>query len=297
MSLPLSVIRTKEKTSNDIWAKSIIDRYIVRPHSEMFEKMSLAHFVANYDIVSKTYPDKEIDSSDTEDEDSSNEQLIFPLSDDSGYIKKRRKAAVIRKPHFSLEDEPDKHYYNLIRLYVPHRITDLQFPGFASLSDFYAHGKIDNESVPDIIHEEQSQFENNVDSAYAAWEEVNSNRVDTEGWSAIAPNIEEQRLTDINLAVEQPVHQDPQEENPIPDLAPLDDVRHISGSHDTANMSVENIQPTISEQQLQTILRSLNKKQTALYYYIRDWCIKKSLHEDVDPFYIHLTGGAGNNNV
>lgn len=41
------------------------------------------------------------------------------------------------------------------------------------------------------------------------------------------------------------------------------------------------------------LLRSLNKTQSEIFYFIRDWCLQKTNGAKPQPFHIFVTGGAG----
>lgn len=40
------------------------------------------------------------------------------------------------------------------------------------------------------------------------------------------------------------------------------------------------------------LLRSMNKKQSEIFYWLRDWCLKKVSGKKPKPFHIFVTGGA-----
>lgn len=41
------------------------------------------------------------------------------------------------------------------------------------------------------------------------------------------------------------------------------------------------------------LLRSLNEEQSAIFYYIRQWCLHKLFGQNPEPFRLFITGGAG----
>ncbi|MBN3301915.1 PIF1 helicase, partial [Amia calva] len=56
---------------------------------------------------------------------------------------------------------------------------------------------------------------------------------------------------------------------------------------------VENCQCTISKEDAEYLLRSLNDKQCEIFYKIRQWCLTKSLGDNPEPLRVFVTGGAG----
>ncbi|XP_053089417.1 uncharacterized protein LOC117597159 [Pangasianodon hypophthalmus] len=90
MSLPLSVLQTKDPDSEDVWMSGIMEKYRTRPRTQEFEKMCLADFASNYRIVYGRQTEG---------------RNFHRLLNGMGFVQKRTvgKAAIIRYARFSEE--------------------------------------------------------------------------------------------------------------------------------------------------------------------------------------------------
>ncbi|XP_048020488.1 ATP-dependent DNA helicase PIF1-like isoform X1 [Megalobrama amblycephala] len=57
--------------------------------------------------------------------------------------------------------------------------------------------------------------------------------------------------------------------------------------------TIETSNATMSRDEALCLLRSLNTKQSAIFYKVRKWCLQKLLGENPEPFRLFVTGGAG----
>ncbi len=120
-SLPLKVLTKKNKDSSEIWTANIVDRYLARPNTEMFNNMTLAEFAVDYQkapFVGQGHNAKKQKS----------KKDIYKLRGNMGFIQKRGKRAIFRYYKGNVDKEPDRYYKNLIRLYYPHRKLELMSP-------------------------------------------------------------------------------------------------------------------------------------------------------------------------
>ena len=131
-----------------MYCKNIIDRYAARPQN--LEDMSLAEFAANYTYKRETTHDVTqcendmSEGSDTElqgDNEVPQENSII-LQKGLGYMRKRRKQAIIRWHNFNPEKEPEKHFRSRIMLFMPWREEDKLYGNYISYTDRF-HNEID----------------------------------------------------------------------------------------------------------------------------------------------------------
>ena len=106
MSLPRSVLEFKADDDEDIWMKSLPERYLARPDSEDFHNMCLAEFASEYRIL---YGDQQ---------KSKHAQM---LKNDMGFIQKRSKSqsAIIRYSKFSETHNSEKFYRSQLKVNGP----------------------------------------------------------------------------------------------------------------------------------------------------------------------------------
>ena len=146
--LPFAQLQKLEDNNENVYCKNIIDRYAARPQN--LDDMSLAEFAANYTYKRETTNDvtqckDDISGrSDTElqcNHDISQETVIT-LQLGLGYMRKRKKKAIIRWHNFNLEKEPEKHFRSCIMLFMPWREEDKLRRTYKSYTDRY-HDQID----------------------------------------------------------------------------------------------------------------------------------------------------------
>lgn len=68
LSLPIKVLKSREKGSTDIWCTNIVDRYLARPDGPPFDEMCLAEFCAQFRISAATSSSKERKEPDCDDD-------------------------------------------------------------------------------------------------------------------------------------------------------------------------------------------------------------------------------------
>ena len=146
--LPFTQLQKINDDDENVYCKNIIDRYAARPQN--LEDMSLAEFAANYTYKRETTHDVTqcendmSEGSDTElqgDNEVPQENSII-LQKGLGYMRKRRKQAIIRWHNFNLEKEPEKHFRSCIMLFMPWREEDKLYGNYISYTDRF-HNEID----------------------------------------------------------------------------------------------------------------------------------------------------------
>ncbi|XP_048834537.1 uncharacterized protein LOC125709770 [Brienomyrus brachyistius] len=278
MSLPLNVIRKKAECENEddqgIWMNSITDRYKARPKTEEFTGMCLARFASEYRILSKS-------------QSSCNGSV--ELDRKLGFMKKRTRsdAAVVRYVRFSPTKDPEKYYHSILQLFLPHYMDgQLKPSSFSSYQEFYETGFVrfsDDElhSVKLVVDSNMATFEKESKAIEKAEEDLQLHGAMEDAWSEICPETERERLECLaSKSSATPEMREQRDE--IPDLLP----------RPTRHMFQEN--PCgMSRQEALALLRSLNKKQSEIFYKIRSWCLQKTRGENAEPFHVFISGPGG----
>ncbi|XP_076836836.1 uncharacterized protein LOC143482374 [Brachyhypopomus gauderio] len=277
MSLPLNVIQRKaeclDEDSENIWMNSITDRYKGRPKSKDFEEMCLATFASEYRVLSKS----ETSSPNT-----------VKLDEGLGFVMKRSRTepAVIRYARFSPTKNPAKYYESILQLFLPHySISQLKPPTFQTHQEFYEGGFVkysDNElvSVKAIVDTNMSKFEKEADSIDQAKEDLEVHGPMEDAWAQICPETEQERLECLENKYNDNTNIS-ENSDVIPDLLPKQ------------TFSLDNNKHNLSKDAAMALLRSLNAKQSQIFYQIRHWCLQKLRGEHPDPFHVFISGPGG----
>ena len=156
VSLPLSKLKAMAKCDNEsnIWMPNAIDKYFARPNKKGFSDMCLAEFMSKYRLVGN--------------QTSCDNNSVFELQNNMGKVQRRidGKSAVIRYMKYSYTDHREKHFLQLLKLYLPFRSEKhLQPPGFKSYESFMKQGAVklsDSDCLQAVYHiavKNQSVFE------------------------------------------------------------------------------------------------------------------------------------------
>ncbi len=284
-SLPLKILSQKNEKSSRIWTSNMVDKYLARPNSPIFNNMSLAEFGADYEKC----PGTEYDDGNK----STKKRNIYKLQGDMGYIHKRGKRAIIRYFKANVDKEPERYYKNLMRLYLPHRTLET-FPPFDTFEALFRGGTARNSdnivvNICDIVQENMSQFERNADLMEDCWEECLNNTDDHQfAWADIAPGSEEDRLNQIHEREEmEEMDEEYIEDETVTQSFPDETAEAQLQTYAIARTSI------MDTDEINDMIRKMNDQQYPFLMYIRDWCLQTIRGEKPDPFFIHLTGSAG----
>ncbi|XP_072564692.1 uncharacterized protein, partial [Paramormyrops kingsleyae] len=278
MSLPLNIIRKKAECENDdeqgIWMNSITDRYKARPETEVFAGMCLARFASEYRILCKSQ---------------SSCPGSVQLDRKLGFVKKRTRtdAAVVRYARFSPTKDPEKYYHSILQLFLPHYFdAQLKPSTFGTYQEFYEIGCVkflDDElhSVKLVVESNMSSFEKESRAIDKAQEDLQLHGALEDAWAEICPETERERLECLagksNITPEMREQRDE-----IPDLLPR-----------LSRYMLHDNPCGMSKQEALALLRSLNNKQSEIFYKIRNWCLQKARGENPEPFHVFISGPGG----
>ena len=265
------ILNQMDPSDTNIYAPNIIDRYENRP--DELNEMCYADFAANYipesadvvyepdDIRSYTKPVSNICE---EEPDLKVKKQTIKLKNGLGKMRKRQRPVVIRFHTVSKLKSPEEHYMRLLQLYMPWRDENLLKDSTQSYEEKYIE-------VEDDIEENIKKHEPFVAIDYDDLQNF--------------PDIDESDSEDDSCAF-----------NMInPDIIDFDNSSNVDTSHAPAS-SVDDY--LIPREEFYNMCSQLNDEQKHLLDYIMTFVMKsktasKNDLAEPDPFYVHLTGGAG----
>ncbi len=284
-SLPLKILSQKNEKSSRIWASNMVDKYLARPNTQLFNNMSLAEFGADYEKCPSM--------DNTDGKKSTKQRNIYKLAGDMGYVRKRGKRAIIRYFKASIDKEPERYYKNLMRLYLPHRMLET-YPPFDTFETLFLGGTARNSEnivvkICDIVQDNMNKFEKNADLMEDCWEECVNNTGDHQfAWADLAPGSEEDRLNQIQEREEmEEVDEEYIEDETVTQSFPDEASETPQQAYAIAKT------PIMDTNELNEMIRKMNDQQYPFLMHIREWCLQTIRGEKPDPFFIHLTGSAG----
>lgn len=274
-------LKSLTEDDENIWMTSLIDRYLARPSSPIFEQMSLAEFTRDYCVKQRTSDNTDDSSSNTE----QTECKVYLLQNNMGTIAKRQKPAIIRYMKVSKDKNTEDYYHNLLRLYMPHRCKELTPVNTHSYEEMF------NEQSA-VLLPLISQFEKLSTDLDQAWKSLQEQGFTEDAWADIAPNQEPQRLEEdeeLQNALKQfRAESDQIPEEDIPDFSP-----NQTSATSTYQIHSQDVNTSNSAIQQRERLKNMNHQQAEIFHFIKTWTQMKENGEAVKPFYIFLTGGAG----
>jgi hypothetical protein len=246
----------------DVWMTSLLERYIARPNTEEFENMCLATFASQF-RVSRCKTPTQIDDDTQESNAVSENSKTYTLNNGLGTISRKSKPSIIRYARVHKEKNVEQYYHNLIRMYLPHR--SLQLNESNSFLEIF-------QCNSNIILTNMTDFEKLTDELDEAWQHLQQGEYSEDAWADLAGNQETERSEQLQ---EQEYLKDLQEsceeiDEEIPDLLPL------QGCSASNNSTVPVVTTPQAGKQHRDRLRTLNSKQSQLFYFIREWALEET---------------------
>ncbi|XP_072052002.1 uncharacterized protein [Amphiura filiformis] len=205
----------------------------------------------------------------------------------------RGKPAVIRYPRVSVKKDSERYHMNMLRLYLPHRNEQIKPNAFTKYEDYHMKGNVningERARVKDIVKENMKEFEPATDQLDEAWDAIQHVADLQDAWAAINPQGEQQRLDD---KLDRNLVQDSDDEFAEIEIPELQSRQNIHQG-DQPRCAIETCDPEITEEQAQRMMRQLNEKQRQVFNHVTKWCDDKARDQNVDPFQMFVTGGAG----
>ena len=258
MTKPLSSIQNLENDEEDLYLKSLIDRYAARPNK--LENMCLAEFVAKYDVKysQKLEDDNDHTPNPLQKEETEITDTIF-LKDGLGQMKRRSQEAIIRFPKYNSEKESEKYFRGKLMLYTPWRDENQLIGQSDSFFDNYR-------LLLDEITENEQHYTKNGQTFEEAVQDLNEYGPPLHAFANVAPNAEQQRLQDEEEGIFEERHLEQQdlEENE----------KLIQGQNNRAAHRFDTQTDTnlLSSADYCTRMQQLNKEQRNIVCYHRNWC-------------------------
>ncbi|XP_052719793.1 uncharacterized protein LOC128191648 [Crassostrea angulata] len=287
LTKPLSQIKRKRTTKDDdedeeddedIWMTNIVERYENRPNEPFFQNMCLAEFCSEFRVLAKSQVPK------------THNENVYELQNSKGFIQKRTRTqpAIIRYPRFDAEKMSEKYYQSLLQLFLPYwGINQLKPPGFDQYDTFYENGYIritakqKLKSVKSIVDENKARYSQNEDVIAQAQENFENIGVPEDAWANLCPETELMR------------HELSAERNVDLDLNATEELPDMQSQKTNSDVLYKVQQNTQSKEEITIVLQNLNETQMKVFYMVREWCLKKSFGEKLEPMHIFITGGAG----
>ena len=291
MTKPLSSIQNLDNDEEDLYLKSLIDRYAARPNK--LENMCLAEFAANYDIKysQKSEDDNDHTPNPLEQQETEVSDTIW-LKDGLGQMKKRNQEAIIRFPKYNSEKDSDKYFRGKLMLYTAWRDeNELMGDG----DSFYDNYRL----LLDEITEIEQRYTKNGPTFEEAVQDLNDYGPPLHAFDKVAPNAEQQRLEDEVEGFVEERHLDQQD---LDENEKLIQGRSDRGVSHHFNTQVDT--NLLSSDDYCKKMQQLNEKQRKIVGYHRNWCksvVEAVKHNKPTPKsykqFISGPGGVGKSHV
>ena len=293
--LPFTQLQKLDDADQNIYCKNIIDRYAARPHK--LENMSLAQFAANYTYQRESNNDTMICSDDGSEQSDTEllyelpiqHQTVITLQDGLGYMRKRKRKAIIRWHNFNIEKEAEKQLRLRIMLFLPWRDENKLHGHYTSYADRYSHEIENIKKVEDeFIHHEED-----INEAFKQLETVGPPQ---DAWDNIAPGTQEseQEAQEEGISDERPMA----EEDIQAHINQIVNERPQS-KNDSLNLKYtkEARKELLTNQQYNHYMQHLNAEQKVIVMYHRKWCKETVLalkqNKPIKPYCLFLSGPGG----
>ncbi|CAF4809889.1 unnamed protein product, partial [Rotaria sp. Silwood1] len=281
-SKPLSLITkmiTEGKEDNEgLLYSNFVDKYFDRPDGTLFD-ICLADFVAQFGFINKNAVRKRTQT--------------WPLKTLNFAVYKRKREIVIRYPRFELYDDEERYYHNLMRLFLPIRKEDdIKEP----YSYFFHNGYITSicgevKSVKLIVLLNRDRYDTKISKQLeAAMHDLSENNIQTDVWGTLCAETEleqEEIAVSIKNKYNKLVDLD-NDENP--------DIEYMLKSKRRTNNLDKNIyeihSTTFDSTTIRPMLNTMTHEQLNIFYYVRDWCLRKIANENTESIRLFITGGA-----
>ena len=291
MTKPLSSIQNLDNDEEDLYLKSLIDRYAARPNQ--LENMCLAEFAANYDIKysQKSEDDNDHTPNPLEQQETEVSDTIW-LKDGLGQMKKRNQEAIIRFPKYNSEKDSEKYFRGKLMLYTAWRDENELIGDSDSFYDNYR-------LLLDEITETEQRYTKNGPTFEEAVQDLNDYGPPLHAFDNVAPNAEQHRLEDEDEGIVEERHLDQQDLDDNEKLIQGRSDRGVGHRFDTQTDT-----NLLSSDDYCKKMQQLNEKQRKIVGYHRNWCksvVEAVRHNKPTPKsykqFISGPGGVGKSHV
>ncbi|CAF1481232.1 unnamed protein product [Adineta ricciae] len=252
----------------NIYMSNLADKYFDRPFDKEFD-ICMADFASNYEIFAVKRVSK-------------NPRTPIKYLRTLNFAVKKRvgKSAIIRFPHFHRENDTENYFENLLSLYLPIRNrNELKKPYelFYEEGEMYDNRAKCNRKVKDIVCENRKKYEAHfemADELKTIFDDFSTERKEDE-WASIVCNSEKNRQLNEEIICEN---------NPDFDM-----LRYKSKKNFLTNLK----QMFRGSDEMRPLLECMNEEQQKIFYYVRNWCLRRLHNSSVEPLRLFITGGAG----
>jgi DNA replication protein DnaC/predicted peroxiredoxin len=275
MSKSKAEIENAAKSNGDednIWLTSKLEKYRARPKNETMNGLCHASCASEYRDICKTEANRLIESGNL------------------GYMLKRTrgKPAIIRYAKYSETRDPEKYFYSMLRLFLPHYTEEqLKPPTFDSYENFYKTGSValtpgeNPVPVKFIVDENKAKFDHGGEQLTEAFNQLKTHGPLEDAWSLVAPQTEQNRI-DAEDEIAQTIDEIELGADGVVELKEAP----------TKIVSLCSVELT-KEAAIQPMLKHMNEKQKKIFYSIRQWALDKVNGNNPDPIFLHISGGGG----
>ena len=295
VALPRFDLEDLPDGEEDIFAKSIHDRYAARPDS--LENMTLATFASSYSVKYSTSEPltEEGDNHENrlqQDEASVDEVLgdiqamssngVIQLKNQMGQMVRRRHEAVLRLRNINKEKDPNGYFYARLLLFFPWRDEDTLS---INPKDLYCQHQA-------AIEENAKKFNQHSEEIDFAAQRLEAEGVPEHVWDLLAPHAQQENAeaNEDGPAMLRDFDQEPEDAE---DVSSVDTMNSVLGKLYTREAQKQ----IVSTRQYRKMYQVLNEEQKKIVNFNRDWCKKAVCNlkkgEDVPPYFIFLCGPGG----
>jgi len=290
MTKPKSAIDTMDDEDEDLFYKSMVDKYMARPLE--LENMSYADFCAKYTSDSRDEPTADHEQNLTEEASTHSRLPRIKLQDGIGNMRRRRHDAILR--FYQPNKDTEAMYRNKIMLFTAWRNENALKCDFETYADMYFHCETKIKENESKYTHNQEQIEQAVQlleeqgPPQNAWDLLGRGNDDDAGGMAV---IEQDTgpTTEDNIDVSNRNDRRNQDESQTPEFS----ARYVA----EANRAL------LSPDDYLNAMRSLNTQQRELIMFHRKWCketilaCKNGTKQPTYNIFLSGAGGVGKSHV
>ncbi|PIK42483.1 hypothetical protein BSL78_20660 [Apostichopus japonicus] len=178
-----------------------------------------------------------------------------------------------------MENNPEKYYQGLLRLYLPHTKKELRNDASLTYEEYFQMGTVHYnhgfKPVKDIVGSNMKNFDEAWELASEQHHKVMMHGVTPRYWVQMVMLIKTQSMKKIST-------------NHMTSIS-----TQVENSLTTHDINFTHSIEQNFEQNVDTRYQSLNTNERKLFRYITSWCYQKINDRNTTPFHIFLTAGAG----
>ena len=273
-------IEDMDDEDTNIDSSNILDRYSNRERA--LDKTCLAEWAAWYDSRAKKPPKPptttDIDGNPPEidnqqDEDNEDDIPLLHAEERDQPKKRRTRARILRCPWFSLAKDSEKHFRELIMLFIPWR--DEENDLLAGHKSYHEHYLANQEAILALL-EQYSPGRSAVEEAAAAILTMEPDLVENTAVAHAAQHDDELCQTEKTKIRD-------------PTFVPHYDIGKDLGANVSGMPNLEELQHNqMGDQEFRETVQLLNPKQRTIFDYV-----STAIHNDTEQLLLFLSGGAG----